>query len=755
MEIGSDRDRGILVLSLEGRLDMQGALDLEEWIREEVQGTDNAVVLDMSGISYLSSAGIRAIVRLEKMLEPRGGGLHIAGVQPYPLSVLELTGFSNLLSLHPTSDEAVLAARTVPGPMGRQGEAEATLFHAMGAEFRVISHETGPTVLEVTGEERQESRAGEEPLQVTVSTKTWSFGRGAPGSAGIPGDLITLGHVAVWLPEGGNTPDYLVVDRKRSSIPLDASFLVSPAEPGRYTVEVEPSGAEEVLLSDLLDALHEMVGGPDAGYRGALGFSFCAESPGIDVRGPKEGSTVLLAGCGVSVAPVVEGNPDPVAELVVRRNVPRVVALSFSELAFRKERSIPETLEEGLSSGTAALHHLSPRIRIRRATLEVSVISDISLHAGLEISIGGEIRGWNPEYEKIVRMVHPDCSEVRLHPISGGYSGSLVFQDEAYDRRGRREMPFVLKLDRWKNIKAEIEGYEGHVKRYIQNNATQIIQHERCGDYGGILYTFVGIQGAQGRIFSLEEYYLTHSIQEVLEVFELLFRKVLRAWYGQPQLRDIPLYQVYASIYNYEAVRQWAATRFAISPEDEYIDLPHGMGRSLNPLHFVEHVLPGRLEEKWSVYEGSVHGDLNLRNVLMDEGKNLWLIDFAMTGYSHILRDIAKLEAVLKMEMVPVPTEDRLFSLLELEKIFLSPRGLGEIPEVPEGTWDPEVMKAFQVVSRLRRYADSITLLDDDIRQYWLALLYYTLAVPAFVSVNDLMREYAWISSSLLCNALK
>jgi len=72
-------------------------------------------------------------------------------------------------------------------------------------------------------------------------------------------------------------------------------------------------------------------------------------------------------------------------------------------------------------------------------------------------------------------------------------------------------MPFVLKLDRWENISAEIEGYEGHVKRYIQNNATQIIETCRSGDYGGILYTFVGIQGLQGRISSLEEYYLTHS----------------------------------------------------------------------------------------------------------------------------------------------------------------------------------------------------------------------------------------------------
>jgi hypothetical protein len=215
-------------------------------------------------------------------------------------------------------------------------------------------------------------------------------------------------------------------------------------------------------------------------------------------------------------------------------------------------------------------------------------------------------------------------------------------------------MPFVLKLDRWKNIKAEIDGYEGHVKRYIQNNATQIIETGRSGEYGGILYTFVGIQGSQGRISSLEEYYLNHQTGEVLTVFDTLFRKVLRAWYGQPRLKDLPLYRVYADIFNYGAVKEWAKSRYGISPDEEFFELPYGLGRSKNPLYFMDHVLPQRLPSLWNVYEGSVHGDLNMKNVLMDEEKNMWLIDFAMTGHSHILRDIAKLECVLKFEMIPI-----------------------------------------------------------------------------------------------------
>ena len=169
----------------------------------------------------------------------------------------------------------------------------------------------------------------------------------------------------------------------------------------------------------------------------------------------------------------------------------------------------------------------------------------------------------------------------------------------------------------------------------------------------------------------------------------------------------------------------------------------------------MDRVIPERLSTDWNVYEGSVHGDLNMKNVLMDDNRNIWLIDFAMTGHSHILKDIAKLECVMKFEMVPVTSEGSLRTLLSLEQAFLKPSRFWDIPDIPGDIRDPGIVKAFSVVRQLRRYADTLTVLDDDIRQYYLALLSYTLCVPAFVSVTDPMKEYAWVSSSILCNALK
>lgn len=785
MQVSSTRRDGILVLSLDGRLDSLGAIDLGDAILQHLEETDRTAVFDLEHVSYLSSAGIRAILSTEKTLKGRKGKIHLSGVQPYPISVLEMTGFSALLSLHPTCSDAIQAAHGTIARAAEEGEHFPLIWHAKGAEFTATRTGTDRNTLEIFGTHRKGRSgdpAGGMAIQVSIPSTPSSMGWGAPGRgtghAKIPeGDFISLGPVAAWLPpESHDTLDYLIVDTKQGSIPVTVSFLIASSGSPQFMVNVRSEEEEGIPFSDLLEAIQDFSRNSVPGYRGILSLTFCGESPRVCLLDPSQPAGIpdpnsasasrgtSMAGCGIVVDSAFQSGGwdntilDALAGDVQDRGgyLPRIMCLLFPAIPEPESSDPCETVSRVLSSGIpAVLRHLSTGTTIRRATLHLSIISDVRQNTGTEIVIEGKVCGWNPDYERIVHDVHHECAEVHLHPLSGGFSGSLVFRDDAYDRQGRREMPFVLKLDRWKNIKAEIDGYEGHVKRYIQNNATQIIETGRSGEYGGILYTFVGIQGSQGRISSLEEYYLTHQTGEVLTVFDILFRKVLRAWYGQPRLKDLPLYRIYADIFNYGAVKEWAISRYGISPDDEYMVLPYNMGRSRNPLYFMDHVLPQHLPSLWNVYEGSVHGDLNMKNVLMDEEKNMWLIDFAMTGHSHILKDIAKLECVMKFEMIPIVSEERLVLLSSLEKVFLQPDRLGEIPEIPGQVTDPEIRKAFSVIQQLRRYADTLTLLDDDISQYYLALLYYTLCVPAYVSVNEYMKEYAWISSSLLCNALK
>jgi hypothetical protein len=92
--------------------------------------------------------------------------------------------------------------------------------------------------------------------------------------------------------------------------------------------------------------------------------------------------------------------------------------------------------------------------------------------------------------------------------------------------------------------------------------------------------------------------------------------------------------------------------------------------------------------------------------------------------------------------------------VVELNKIFLDAKNLSDIPQIPSTLQDPKVLKAFQCVQKLREYANIITLLDEDISQYFFSLFAYTMRVSGYVSVNDYAKKYAWISSSMLCQKL-
>lgn len=177
----------------------------------------------------------------------------------------------------------------------------------------------------------------------------------------------------------------------------------------------------------------------------------------------------------------------------------------------------------------------------------------------------------------------PNSKEILLTPITGGYSGSLVFNADSWDRSGRKEMPFVLKVGPWSEIGDELSGYENHVKRYIQNNATQIMEHRKEGEYGGILYNFVGLNG--GSIISLEDYYHSHDTSEVLTCLDKLFKKVLRSWYGQPKLKELLLYEEYDFFFQYEKIKSFIHEKFGVSSLEKYVDLPYNMGTSINPLY--------------------------------------------------------------------------------------------------------------------------------------------------------------------------
>lgn len=95
MDIKGSIDNGIITVVMNGRLDMQNAMQAEQhFLKYAESGKD--FVLDFSGVDFIASAGVRALLTLYRSVEDRKGSVTIKSPQPQVLEVLQETEFSKL-----------------------------------------------------------------------------------------------------------------------------------------------------------------------------------------------------------------------------------------------------------------------------------------------------------------------------------------------------------------------------------------------------------------------------------------------------------------------------------------------------------------------------------------------------------------------------------------------------------------------------------------------------------------------------------
>lgn len=97
MTIHKNREGDKLVLTLEGRLDTTTAPQLENEIR---QGLDGVVELefDFQKLAYISSAGLRVMLSAQKMMNKQGS-MTLRNVNEDVMEVFEVTGFIDILNI--------------------------------------------------------------------------------------------------------------------------------------------------------------------------------------------------------------------------------------------------------------------------------------------------------------------------------------------------------------------------------------------------------------------------------------------------------------------------------------------------------------------------------------------------------------------------------------------------------------------------------------------------------------------------------
>lgn len=97
MEIIKTKDGEKLTVALNGRLDTTTSPDLQAALEEDIDGITE-LEFDMTGLEYISSAGLRVLLSSQKTMNKQGS-MKLCGVCDTVMEVFEVTGFSDILTI--------------------------------------------------------------------------------------------------------------------------------------------------------------------------------------------------------------------------------------------------------------------------------------------------------------------------------------------------------------------------------------------------------------------------------------------------------------------------------------------------------------------------------------------------------------------------------------------------------------------------------------------------------------------------------
>lgn len=98
---------GIRVITLSGRFDSPAAPLFDAWFAEQDKPENSRYLLDLAEVSYITSAGLRSLLKLLKLLEGRGGKLVLCCVVAPVQDLFKIAGFSGFLTICETRESAL------------------------------------------------------------------------------------------------------------------------------------------------------------------------------------------------------------------------------------------------------------------------------------------------------------------------------------------------------------------------------------------------------------------------------------------------------------------------------------------------------------------------------------------------------------------------------------------------------------------------------------------------------------------------
>jgi len=263
-----------LELQVKGRLDSYWADPLARRLDEVIRGGGHQIILNLSEVTYLSSAGIRVLVKFYKQLQGIKGSFIVSNPSEPVKAVLELAGLDTLLF-----------AGATPSPVPSSTPERIRWLERGNATFEIFEYAPGASLTcRAIGDPKPllGCRFREEHCQtLSFPEAEFAVGLGAFGNGFADchdrfGEFLAVAGAAAYLPtDGTNVPDYLVAAGTFVPV-LEVLYCLTCEGQFAHLIRFETKKeAPSVTLTELVETCLEIAGTEVAG------MVMVAESAGL------------------------------------------------------------------------------------------------------------------------------------------------------------------------------------------------------------------------------------------------------------------------------------------------------------------------------------------------------------------------------------------------------------------------------------------------------------------------------------------
>lgn len=97
----------VTILRIKGKLDSMISSDLEKRAIEFVNAGQNKLLLDLSNVSYINSAGLRMLLSIKKQVKTLSGKFIVCALSSEVMEILKICGFDHVLEISKNEEDAL------------------------------------------------------------------------------------------------------------------------------------------------------------------------------------------------------------------------------------------------------------------------------------------------------------------------------------------------------------------------------------------------------------------------------------------------------------------------------------------------------------------------------------------------------------------------------------------------------------------------------------------------------------------------